>query len=98
MNDSHSKLRDAALASVVAGPAYSDSALREAAHHNRGLPADLQYLVGKIHAHAWRVTDEDVAAAQRIYGDDKLFEVIVSAATGASRERLAAGLKALEEA
>jgi hypothetical protein len=51
-----------------------------------------------VHAHAYRVTDSDVATAQAKYGDDKLFEVIVSAAIGASRQRLMAGLDALENA
>jgi hypothetical protein len=44
------------------------------------------------------VTNDDVARAQKIYGDDKLFELIVSAAMGASKQRLDAGLRALEEA
>jgi hypothetical protein len=83
---------------VLESPAHADPALRNAAASNKDLPNDLQYLVGKIHAHAYRVTDDDVARAQKIYGDDKLFEIIVSAAMGASRQRLAAGLRALEEA
>jgi alkylhydroperoxidase family enzyme len=44
------------------------------------------------------VTDEEIAALQATYADDQLFEIIVSAAVGASRQRLLAGLKALEEA
>ena len=98
MNDPHARLRDAALASVLDGPAHTESTLRNAAARNQSLPADLQALIAKVHAHAYRVTNEDVAAAQRIYGDDRLFEIIVSAAMGASRQRLDAGLKALEDA
>lgn len=59
------------------------------------MPTDLQPLVDKIHRHAYKVTDEDVAKLQLSYGDDKLFEVVVSAALGASRKRLMAGLDAL---
>jgi hypothetical protein len=44
------------------------------------------------------VTDEDIARAQAKYGDDQMFEIVVSAALGASRQRLMAGLEALEEA
>jgi hypothetical protein len=44
------------------------------------------------------VTDEDIASAQTKYGDDKVFEIVVSAALGASRKRLLAGLRALDEA
>ena len=51
-----------------------------------------------IHRHAFKVTDGVVARLQATYGDDKLFEIIVSAALGASRERLVAGLTALENA
>ena len=98
MSDPHAKLRDAALSSVLDGPAHTDATLRSAAARNAGLPNDLQYLVAKIHAHAYRVTDDDVARAQKAYGDDKLFEIIVSAAMGASRQRLDAGLKALGDA
>ena len=98
MSDPHAALRQAALSSVLDGPAHTDSTLRHAAARNTDLPNDLQYLVGKVHAHAYRVTDDDVARAQKIYGDDKLFELIVSAAMGASKQRLDAGLRALEEA
>lgn len=98
MNDPHAALRQAALSSVLDGPAHTDSALRNAAARNADLPNDLQYLVGKVHAHAYRVTSDDVARAQKIYGDDKLFEIIVSSAMGASKQRLDAGLRALEEA
>ena len=98
MNDPHAELRDRALASVLDGPAHSDSALRKAAANNEQLPNDLQYLVAKVHAHAYRVTSEDVARAQKIYGDDQLFELIVSSAMGASKQRLDAGLRALEDA
>lgn len=98
MTDPHAATRQAALASVLDGPAHTDSALRHAAARNSGLPNDLQYLVAKIHAHAYRVTSDDVARAQKTYGDDKLFEIIVSAAMGASQQRLDAGLNALEDA
>jgi hypothetical protein len=54
--------------------------------------------VDTLRAHAYKVTDEDVARAQRIHGDDAMFEIIVSGALGASHDRLAAGLKALDQA
>ena len=98
MNDPHKEARDRALASVLDGPGHTDAKLRNAVARNQQVPADLQTLVAKVHAHAYRVTDEDVAAAQAKYGDDRMFEIIVSAAMGASRERLEAGLAALEKA
>jgi hypothetical protein len=61
------------------------------------MPADLQSLVDKIHRHAYKVTDEDMARVQAKYGDDQMFEIVVSAALGASAQRLLAGLDALGE-
>jgi hypothetical protein len=98
MNDPHAKSRDSALGSVLDGPGHTEPSLRHAVAENRNVPPDLAPLIAKIHAHAYRVTNEDVAAAQRTLGDDRLFEVIVSAAMGASRQRLTAGLAALEDA
>ena len=94
--DSHAALRDAVLNSVLNGPAESEPSLRQAAADGAGVPPDLQPLVDKIHNHAYRVTDDDVARLQAKYSDDQLFEVVVSAALGASRRRLLAGLRALE--
>ena len=98
MDDPHARLRDAVLQRVLDGPGQSDPALRHAAADGTGLPADLQPLVERIQAHAWRVTDEDVEQVRRVYGDDRTFELIVAASLGASRKRLLAGLRALEDA
>lgn len=98
MHDPHADLRDEVLQRVLDGVGDSAPALRHAAADNGVVPPDLKPLIQKIHAHAYKVTDEDVARLQPTYGDDRLFEVIVSAAVGASRHRLMAGLKALEEA
>jgi alkylhydroperoxidase family enzyme len=98
VNDPHAGLRDKVLESVILGSGESDPAIRAAAADGTGAPADLQPLIDKIHRHAYKVTDADVARAQAKYGDDRMFEIIVSAALGASRNRLRAGLKALGEA
>jgi hypothetical protein len=98
MDDPHATLRDELFDQVFDGPGESDSALRRSAAENLTVPADLQLLINKIHWHAYQVTDGDVAQPQATYGDDVLFEIIVSAALGASRKRLVAGLAALEEA
>ena len=96
--DPHAPLREAALRSVLEGSGLTDPALRQAAAVGEGLPTDLQPLVDAIHRHAYRVTDEDIARLQATYGDDRMFELIVSSALGASRHRLLAGLQALDEA
>lgn len=96
--DPHARLRDKVLEGVLQGPGETDPAIRKAAAEGYGLPADLQPLVDKIHRHAYKVTDEDLARLQPRYADDQLFEIVVSAAAGASRNRLLAGLAALDGA
>jgi hypothetical protein len=98
VTDPHAVLRDEVLRPVLEGDAVTDPALRAAAANGIGLPEDLQPLIAKVHAHAYKVTDDDVARLRRTYDDDRLFELIVSASLGASRKRLLAGLKALNEA
>jgi alkylhydroperoxidase family enzyme len=98
MTDPHAGLRDRVLQSVLQGAGESDPAIRRAAAEGSGLPADLQALVDKIHRHAYRVTDEDMARLRARYDDDQMFEIVVSAALGASWKRLLAGLEALEDA
>jgi alkylhydroperoxidase family enzyme len=96
--DPHAVARDAVLRTVLDGPGETDPSLRHAAAEGAGVPDDLRVLVEKVHQHAYKVSDEEIEALQAKYGDDQLFELIVSAAIGASRKRLMAGLKALEEA
>jgi alkylhydroperoxidase family enzyme len=96
--DPHANLRDKVLKSVLDGPGESDPALRNAVAEGTSVPTELQVLIDKIHRHAYRVTDEDVKRLQAKYGDDQMFEIVVSSALGASRNRLLAGMKALEEA
>jgi len=98
MTDPHAAMRDEVFRRVLGGPGESEPALRQAVAEDVSVPPDLQRLVTKIHAHAYQVTDDDVAQVQAQYGDDKLFEIIVSAAVGASRKRLLLALAALEEA
>jgi hypothetical protein len=97
VSDPHAAGRDAVLRTVLDGPGQTDPSLRYAAAEGVGVPDDLKALVEKVHRHAYKVTDEDLAELQATYGDDRLFEIIVSAAVGASRQRLLAGLKVLEE-
>jgi hypothetical protein len=98
LTNPHAGLRDRALQSVLQGAGESDPAIRRAAAEGSGIPADLQALVDKIHRHAYRVTDDDMARLQAKYGDDEMFVSVVSAALGASWKRLLAGLEALGDA
>lgn len=96
--DPHADLRHRVLNGVLNGAGESDPAIRKAVAERNNVPAELQSLVEKIHRHAYKVTDEDIATPQARFGDDWMFEIVVSAALGASRERLFAGLAALEKA
>jgi hypothetical protein len=84
--------------SVLRAPAHSAPELRRAAAERGELPAELRELVDKIHRHAYKVTDEDMAALKGRYDEDQLFELVVAATFGAARERLRAGLAAVDEA
>ena len=96
--DPHADLREQVLTSVLDGAGETDPAIRNAIADGQTVPAELQVLVDKIHRHAYKVTDGDIARLQASYGDDQMFEIVVSTALGASRNRLLAGLEALDEA
>lgn len=60
------------------------------------LPEALRAFVDAAARHAYRITDEDVAALRRAgYGEDAIFELTASAAVGAGCGRLERGLAAL---
>jgi alkylhydroperoxidase family enzyme len=74
------------------------NALRWAAFHRRmeEVPVELRSYVAKVAQHAYRVTDEDVAALKRAgHSDDAIFELTAAAALGAAILRLERGLIAL---
>ena len=98
LTDPYATLRDRVTGTVLDGPGVAPPPLRRAAAAGRGLPPELQPLVDTIRAHAYRVTDDDVARPQAQHGDDVMFDIVVSAALGAAHDRLTAGLRALEEA
>jgi hypothetical protein len=100
-----------ALKAAVLGPAgRSQGELRRAvlesaawlAGHDEtpragAVPQPLAGLVEKIVRHAYRVTDQDIAAAQAAgYREDELFDVIVAASLGAGLVRHERGLAAIE--
>jgi len=96
--DPHASLRDRVLDCVLQGTGETRPALRKSVAEATFVPSDLKTLVDKIHHHAYKVTDEDIARPQAKYGDDQMFEIVVSAALGASQIRLMAGLEALDQA
>ena len=56
-------------------------------------------MLAKVARHAYKVTDEDVAAALATgASEDVVFELVVAAALGQASRQLDAGLAALAEA
>lgn len=97
----HERRFDRLRQRVLEGPGRADGALRGAAFGRDldRLPPALRAYVGKVHDHAYRVTDGDVAdllAAGR--SDDEVFELTVAAAVGAGWHRLEAARRVLREA
>lgn len=59
-------------------------------------PPDLAKYVEKVHQHAYKVTDEDIAALKQAgKSEDEIFEITVAAAVGAAMKRWRAGMAAL---
>jgi alkylhydroperoxidase family enzyme len=87
---------------VLTQPGHTPPELRRAVVARAGgtggedLPPALAAYVDKVARHAYKVTDEDIAALQQAgHSDDTLFEVTISAALGAALGRLERGLAAL---
>jgi alkylhydroperoxidase family enzyme len=61
------------------------------------LPDAVQNYITKVALHAYRTTDEDVEALQKIgYTEDAIFELTVSTAVAAGLTRLQRGIAALK--
>ncbi len=84
---------------ALSGPGTLDAGVRRAAAGEGALPQDLRSYVTKVRLHAYRVTDEDVAALRDArYTEDQIFELTICAALGAGRTRVEAALAALRGA
>lgn len=82
---------------VLHGPGTLDAKARSAAANGAGLPVELGDYVAKVHRKATDVTDADIAALKTGLSEDQIFELTVSAATGAGFARLDAVLAHLDE-
>jgi alkylhydroperoxidase family enzyme len=95
--DPHAPHRQRVLDAVLDGPGTLDPDIRRAAASGADVPEALRTYVDKVSRHAYKVTDEDVAALRAAgYSEDQIFEVTVSCAVGAGLRRLEAGLAAIE--
>lgn len=79
---------------MLFGPGALDSNVRRTAAEGEA-PTALAKYVNKVRQHAYKVTDEDIAALRRIgYSEDQIYELTVSAALGAGLYRLEVALAA----
>jgi alkylhydroperoxidase family enzyme len=106
----YSELVERLRKAVLDGRGVTDPALRQAvaarsaelgggpdAPRGTEIPASLREFVDKAALHAYRITDEEVAALRRAgYSEDAIFETAISAAIGGGLARLERGLAALE--
>ncbi len=97
--DRHRPKLESLATAILNGPGVVPSEARQAAAAGDRAPDPFADYVETIHRHAYRVTDRMVVGlAEAGASDDEVFEISVSAAFGAARQRLEAGLRAVNEA
>jgi hypothetical protein len=97
MSDRFAALRAGLEEAVLGAPGETARAERQRAMEGQGATPELTAFLQQVQRHAYRITDEEVAALRAAgYSDDRLFELLLAAALGAAEARLAAGLQALE--
>lgn len=98
MTDPFSPLLADLRRAIYESQAQTDTALRRAAGARGEVPAALAAYLDKVHAAAYSITDDDVAALRAAgYDDDAIFELTVAAAVGAATARGDRALALLEE-
>ena len=106
----YERLLEELVEGVLRGPGESAPALRAEVEaiaaswsgaervDGKSLPEPLAAYVEKVARHAYRVTDEDIAALKASgYGEDAIFELTVAAAVGAGRARVERGLAVVDQ-
>ena len=84
---------------ILEGDGTESPSERRAAFNNSGVAEPLGALVDKVAKHAYRVTDEDIAAAKVSgLGEDQVFEIVVCAAIGQATRQYEMALAALKDA
>lgn len=99
--EQHREAFDALQTAILDGDdvAATSAEERRAAAECTDVPERFAAFVDTIHDHAYQVSDRTVSDLRAAgASQDEVFEVTVSAAFGAARERLEAGLNALRDA
>jgi alkylhydroperoxidase family enzyme len=95
--DPHAEQMQRVVDAVLDGTGTLDPGVRRAAASGGDVPEALRAYVDKVARHAYKVTDEDVAALRAAgYSEDQIFELTVSCAVGAGLRRREAGFRAIE--
>jgi hypothetical protein len=93
------RARKALAARILDGRGKASPTQRRAAFDNAGLPEPMSRLVGKVARHAYKVTDDDIAAVRVVgFTEDQIFELVVCAAIGQATRQYEAALAAVEAA
>jgi alkylhydroperoxidase family enzyme len=105
----HDELFQRLRNNVLTLPGQTDPALRQAIEQRvarasgrrRGtkegtIPEALHSYLDKLARHAYKITEDDIAALHQAgYSDDAIFELSIAAAVGAGAARLERGLEAV---
>ena len=84
------------VARVLEGNGNAAPELRRAAFENAGLGEPIRTLIDKVANHAYRITDEDVAAVRAAgLTEDQVFEIMICAAVGQASRQYTSALAAL---
>ena len=91
--------RKTLISRVLERNAKASPSERRAAFNNTGLAKPVSTLVDKVARQAYRVTDDDIAAARYSgLSEDQIFEIVICAAIGAATRQHDIALAALETA
>jgi alkylhydroperoxidase family enzyme len=91
--------RKALVARILEGDGKASYAQRRAAFDNAALAEPLRTLIQKVAKHAYKVTDEDIAAVRASgLSEDQIFEIVVCAAIGQATRQYDTALAALDGA
>ena len=88
--------RKVAVARAVEGDGKASLEARRAAFAVEG-PESIRTLIEKVAQYAYKVTDEDLAAAKQHFSEDEIYELVVCAAYGRAERIHAAALAAIAE-
>jgi hypothetical protein len=100
MTDQHAKALARLEGLLRSGPGELEPTVRTAAIDADPLPDPLaQRYAETLRQHAYKLTDQDLEGLARAgWTDGQVFELTITAAFGAAKRRLDAGLAALSEA